>query len=240
MPTNRKPATQRLRDASPEHSLMHSCHATSAAQEALDALMIKFPPCRLAIDSTSANPTPPAGGPATQDTPLPDAPTTAPMETEGWKTVQGKATQKKKRNEEAGKKQVKETSNKTRTTKNGRQGKNSHQPQPNTTSSKKIWADVIRSGGINVQIVLGNSNLGLTTSTKTRGERQGGAAQRLAKKEVDGERGTMGRGKVGLEEITCRRNQGGQIGKTGRGKGEERGEPGAAAPEQAGLLEKKT
>jgi hypothetical protein len=43
MPTNRRPATQRARDASPEHSLMHSWHTTSAAREALDALMIKYP-----------------------------------------------------------------------------------------------------------------------------------------------------------------------------------------------------
>jgi hypothetical protein len=162
------------------------------------------------------------------------------IKTEGWKTMRGKATQKKKRKEEAGKKQAKETSDKTPMTKNGGWGKNSHQPRPNTTSGRKTWAHVVRSGGINVQIVLGNGNLGLTTSMKTRGERRGGAARRLAKKEVDGERGAMGRGKVGLEEITRGGNKGGQIGKTGRGREEERGEPGVAAPEQAGLLEKKT
>jgi hypothetical protein len=75
---------------------MHSRHATSAAQEALDALIIKYPPRQLAIASTSTMHTPPPGGPATQDTPLPNAPTTAPVETEGWKTVHGKATQRKK------------------------------------------------------------------------------------------------------------------------------------------------
>jgi hypothetical protein len=154
--------------------------------------------------------------------------------------VQGKATQKKKWNEEAEKKQAKETSNKAPTTKNGGRGKNSHQPRLKNTSTKKIWADVVKNGGINVQIVLGNGNLGLTTPTKMRGERQGGAAWRLAKKAVDGERGAMGRGKVGPEEITCRGNKGGQIAKTGRGREEERGEPGAAAPEQVGLSEKKT
>jgi hypothetical protein len=101
------------------------------------------------------------------------------------------------------------------------------------------WADVIKSGGINIQIVLGNSNLGLTTSTKRRGERRGGVGWRLAKKEVDGETGVMGKGKVGPEEITHGGNKGGQLGKTGRGREEERGEHGAAAAEQAGLLEKK-
>jgi sulfite reductase alpha subunit-like flavoprotein len=44
-PMNRRPATQRHQYASPEPRLMHSCHATSATQEALDALRIKFPPC---------------------------------------------------------------------------------------------------------------------------------------------------------------------------------------------------
>jgi hypothetical protein len=71
---------------------MHSCHATSAAQEALDALIIKYPLHQLVIDSTSVKPTPPPGGPATQDTPLPDAPATAPAETDGWETVEGKST----------------------------------------------------------------------------------------------------------------------------------------------------
>jgi hypothetical protein len=73
-----------------------------------------------------------------------------------------------------------------------RWGKNSHQPRPNNTSAKKTWADVIKNGGINVQIVLGNINLGLTTPTKMMGERRGGAAPRLAKKGVHGERGMMG------------------------------------------------
>jgi hypothetical protein len=199
-PTNRRPATQRQRDASPEHSLMHSRHATSAAQEALDALMIKYPPRQLAITSTSAKSTPPPDGPATQDTPLPDAPTTAPVETEGWKTVEGKATQRKKKNEEAGKKRAKEMNDKPPITKNGGRGKNSHQPRHNDTSNKKTWADVVKSGGINVQIVLGNGNLGLTTPTKMRGERRGGAARRLAKRGEDGERGAMGRGKEGPEK----------------------------------------
>jgi hypothetical protein len=113
-PMNRWPATQRHRDASPEHSLMHSHHATSAAQEALEALRIKFPPCQLTIASTSAKPTPPPGSPATQDTPLPNAPTTAPVETDGLMTVEGKATQRKKRIEAAGKQQAIELSDKPR------------------------------------------------------------------------------------------------------------------------------
>jgi hypothetical protein len=107
---------------------MHSCHATSATQEALDALMIKYPLCQLETTSTSAKPPPPPDSLATQDTPLPDTPTTAPLVTEGWKTVEGKSTQRKKKNAEAEKKWVKETHDKTPITKNGGQGKNSHQP----------------------------------------------------------------------------------------------------------------
>jgi hypothetical protein len=85
--------------------------------------------------------------------------------------VEGKATQRKKKNAEADKKKAKERHDKTPTTKNGAWGKNSHQPQPNTTSGKKTWADVIKNGGINVQILLGNGNLGLTTPMMKRGER---------------------------------------------------------------------
>jgi hypothetical protein len=225
-PTNGRPATQRQRDASPEHSLIHSRHATSAAQEALDALMIKYPPRQLAIASTSANSTPSPASPETQDTPLPDAPATAPVETEGWKTVEGKAIQRKKKNEEADKKRAKEMNNKPPMTKNGGRGKNSHQPQPNTTSTKKTWADVIKSGGINVQIVLGNGNLGLTTPMKARGERRGGAARRLGRRNESGERGATEKGNNGPELNTSGGNKGGKIGKNGRGRVEEGEEPG--------------
>jgi hypothetical protein len=237
-PTNWRLATQRHREASPEHSLMHSRHATSAAQEALDALMIKYPPRQLASTSTSTKPTPPPSGPATQNTPPTDAAATAPPETEGWKTVEGKVTKRKKRTEEAGKKCAMETSDKPPTTKNGGRGKNSHQPWPTNTSAKKTWADVVKNGGINVQIVLGNGNLGLETSMKTRGERRGGATWRLAKRGVEGERGAEGSGKGGPEEIINGGNKRGQMGKNGRGREEEREEPGAVASEQAGLLDK--
>jgi hypothetical protein len=137
--------------------------------------MIKYPPYQLVIASTSAKPVPPPSGLATQDTPLPNAPSTAPVETEGWKTVAEKATQRQK-NEEAGKKRTMELSNKPPMTKNGAWGKDSHQPRLNNTSAKKTWADVVKNGGVNVQIVLGNSNLGLTTPMKMRGETRAGAA----------------------------------------------------------------
>jgi hypothetical protein len=81
---------------------MHSQHATSATQDALDALMRKYPPHPLAITSTEAMTDPLPDSNAVQDTTLPDAPTTtAPAEKDGWKAVEGKAVQKNRRNEKA-------------------------------------------------------------------------------------------------------------------------------------------
>jgi hypothetical protein len=202
--------------------------------------MIKYPPCQLVTASTSMKPTPHPSSPATQDTPPSDATTTALLETEGWRTVEGKATQRKKRTEEAGKKQVMEISNKPPMTKNSGWGKNSHQLWPTNSSANKIWADVIKGRGINIQIVVGNSNLGLTIPAKMRGERWGGAAWRLAKWGEEGERGVVGRGKGGPEEITSRGNKGRQKGKYGRGSEEDREEPSVVASKQTGLLDKIT
>jgi hypothetical protein len=152
--------------------MMHSKHATSVAQDALDALMIKYPPHPLMNNSTEVATDPLPDSAATQDTTLPDAPTTtAPAENDGWKTVQGKAMQKKRRNDKADNKQAATTANNTLTMKNGGRGKNTHQPQTNTPSTMKTWGEVVKSGGINVQIVLGNGNLGLTTPMTRRGER---------------------------------------------------------------------
>jgi hypothetical protein len=171
--------------------MMHSKHATSAAQDALDALKLKYPLRPLTITSTEATTDPLPDSPAVPDTTLPDAPTTAPAENEGWKTVEGKAMQKKRRNDKADNKWAATTANNTPTMKNGGRGKNTHQPRMNTPSAKKTWAEVIKSGGLNVQIVLGNGNLGPTTPTARRGERRGGAARWLGKKaggEVRGEK----------------------------------------------------
>jgi hypothetical protein len=174
---------------------MHSQHVTSAAQDALDALMRKYPPRPLAITSTEAMTDPLPDGNAVQDTTLPDAPrTTAPAERDGWKTAEGKAAQKMRRKDKADNKWAMTTANNTPTMKNGGRGQNAHQPRMNTPSAKKTWAEVVKSGGINVQIVLGNGNLGLTAPTARRGERRGGATQRLGKKAGGGERGEEGRG----------------------------------------------
>ncbi|KAI5809268.1 hypothetical protein BZA77DRAFT_361883 [Pyronema omphalodes] len=195
-PTNRRPVNHKLRATSPVRSLMHSKHVTTAAQDKLDALKLTFPLPLLAITSTEATPEPQPDSSSGQDTPLPDAPSTAPAETNGWKTVEAKATQKKKM-------KAKETTStaaipkETPTTKNGGRGKNTHQPRQTTPSAKKTWAEVVKRASINVQIVLGNGNLGLTTPPTRRGERRGGAARRLRKKEGEGERGEEKRGRAG-------------------------------------------
>jgi hypothetical protein len=107
---------------------MYSHHATSTTQEVLDALMIKYLLCQLAITPTSIEPTPSPAGPETQDIPLPDAPITAPQKANGWKTVEGKATQRRKQKVMVDKKRTEDGSDKPPMTRNGGQGKNSHQP----------------------------------------------------------------------------------------------------------------
>jgi hypothetical protein len=236
--TNQRLATNKQRDASPDHSLMHSQHATCAAQDALDALMRKYPACPLLITSTEATTDPLPDSSAVQDITIADAATTtAQVENDGWKTVKGKAAQKKRRNDKADNKRAATTASNTPRTTNGGRGKNTHQPRMTTPSAKKTWAEVVKSRGINVQIVLGNGNLGLTTPMTRRGERRGGAARRLAKKEENGERGVKGRGNEGPEVVTRGGNKGGQQEKHGRRRVEERGEPGAAAPVQVGHLD---
>jgi hypothetical protein len=203
---------------------MHSQHATSATQDALDALMCKYPQRSLAITSTETTTDPLPNSNAAQDITLPDAPTTTdPAEKDGWKTVEGKATQNKRRNDKADNKRAATTANNTPTTKTGGRGKNTHQPRTNTPSAKKTWAEVVKSGGINVQIVLGNGNLGLTTPTIRSRVRRGGAARRLVKKAGVGERGEEGRGaggpKVTGEDGTGTKRSGGERGAESRGGG---------------------
>jgi hypothetical protein len=61
---------------------------TSAAQDALDALLMKYPLHPLVITSTEATTDPLPDSPAVQDTTLPNAPTTtAAVEKDRWKTM---------------------------------------------------------------------------------------------------------------------------------------------------------
>jgi hypothetical protein len=81
--------------------------------------MRKYPPCSLAITSTEATTDPLPNSNAVQDTTLPDAPTTTALaEKDGWKTVEGKAVQKKRRNDKADNKWAATTANNTPTMKN--------------------------------------------------------------------------------------------------------------------------
>jgi hypothetical protein len=58
--------------------------------------------------------------------------------------------------------------------------------------ARKTWADVVKAGGINVQIVLGNGNLGyVLPPQRTRGERRVGVRRRVNTEGGGGERGVV-------------------------------------------------
>jgi hypothetical protein len=231
--STRRPTPRRPREASPVHSLMHSRHATTAAQEELDALANKSSPSSLTTmptaaaqptPTTAAEPTPKTS--AEPDVPLPDAPAAAPVATEEWRIARGKAARRKAKAAEAKKKWTAtlrdETPNKT----NGGRGKKAHQPRNNTGNHRaaETWADVVRRGGINVQIVLGKGNLRTTKPETGKKERRDGArdgaAHRLGRKREGGGRGGMYHDDNG----EGRRNK---------------GQPGAATPVQTGHLGQK-
>jgi hypothetical protein len=91
--------------------------------------MCKYPPCPLVITSTEAKTDPRPDSTTVQDMTLPNTPTTtAPVESGRWKTVEGKAMQKKRRNNKADNKWAAMTANNTLTMKTGGRGKNTHQP----------------------------------------------------------------------------------------------------------------
>jgi hypothetical protein len=107
-------------------------------KQTLDALIHKYPLQPLTVSSTKATTDPPPNSCAVPDTTLPDMPTTtAPAEKDGWKTVEGKAVQKKRRNDKANNKWAATTANNTPKMMKGGRGKNTHEPQMNTPSAKK-------------------------------------------------------------------------------------------------------
>jgi hypothetical protein len=73
--------------------------------------------------------------------------------------------------------------------------------------------------------------------TLMRGERHGGAAWRLGRRNEAGERGVMEKGNNGLELNTSGGHKGRKIGKNGRGRVEDMGEPSMVASEQIGLMD---
>jgi hypothetical protein len=182
---------------------MNSRHAITAAQEELDALANKSSPRSLTtMPTTAVQPTPKSSArqptPKTStepDAPLSDVPATAPVATEEWRIAMGKATRRKAKAAAAKQKWTgipcDDTPNKT----NGGRGKKAHQLTTNHHRDARTWADVVRSGGINVQIVLGNGNLGTIQPETGKKERRDGArdgaARWLGRKREGGERRGM-------------------------------------------------
>jgi hypothetical protein len=183
------------------------------------------------------------------DAPLPDETAAAPEAEKGWWTATSKATRWKMKAAKADNTRTETAREKTPTKQNGERVKNNHQPMMKNYRDAKTWADVVRSGGITVQIVLGNGNLGQATPVRMTGERRerrGGTTRRLRKRSgagtgESGERGAFGRGNVGPEVILLGGNKGGKIDRNGGGRVEDRGErPGEVASERTGLLEQTT
>jgi hypothetical protein len=90
-PTTHQPTLQRPRDASLVYSLIHLCHATTTTQEELNVLANKSSLCPpTTMPTAAAHPTLKTS--AKPDVPLPNTPATAPVATEEWRIVMGKAT----------------------------------------------------------------------------------------------------------------------------------------------------
>jgi hypothetical protein len=115
---------------------MHSCHATTATQEELDALANKsFPRSLTTMPTATVQPTPKtyAVQPtpktfAEPDVPLPDAPAATPVATEEWRIATGKATRRKAKAAEAKQKRTATARDETPNKTNGGRGKKAHQP----------------------------------------------------------------------------------------------------------------
>jgi hypothetical protein len=146
--------------------------------------------------------------------------------------VTSKATRWKTKATEVDNTRMETAREKTPRKQNGERVKKNHQLTTKNYCDMKTWADVVWSGGINVQIVLGNGNLGQATlvrMTGERGDRRGGTIRRLRKRSgagtgESGERGALGRANGGLEVILLGGNKGRKIDKNGGGRVEDRGE----------------
>jgi hypothetical protein len=162
---------------------MHSRHTAAAAQDALEARTRQCAPRPTAQPLTIAPPHTRTTN-AEPDAPLPDETAAAPEAEKGWRTATSKATRRKTKAAQADNTRMETAREKTPTKQNGEWVKKNHQPTTKNYRDAKTWADVVRSGGINVQIVLGNGNLGQATQvrmTGDRGERRGGTTWRLRK-----------------------------------------------------------
>jgi hypothetical protein len=108
---------------------------------------------------------------AEPNVPLPDETAAAPEAEKGWKTATRKATRWKMKAAEADNMRMETAREKTPTKQHGEWVKKNHQPTTSNYCDAKTWADVVWSGGINVQIVLGNGNLGQATPVRMIAER---------------------------------------------------------------------
>jgi hypothetical protein len=149
---------------------MHSRHTAATAQDVHDAPTRQCAPCPTATLLTIAAP-PTLTTDTEPDAPLLNATATALEAENKWRTVERKATRWKMKAADTEKRRTAAACEKLPTIQNGGWEKKTHQLTNKNQCTTKTWADVIKSGGINVQIVLGNVNLGLTTPTKARGER---------------------------------------------------------------------
>jgi hypothetical protein len=96
---------------------------------------------------------------AEPDASLTDAATAALESTQEWRIATGKATRRKAKAAVARKRWMATPRDETPNNQHGGRGKKAHQPMTNHHPNARTWADIVQSGGINVQIVLGNSNL---------------------------------------------------------------------------------
>jgi hypothetical protein len=116
---------------------MHSHHASTAAQDALDMLIPQCAPCWNAILLTIELP-PPLTTNAEPNVPLPNMTSAALVAMEEWRTMTSKAMQWKMKAADANKRSTAEAGANTPTIQNGRWGKKSYQPTKNNLHTTRI------------------------------------------------------------------------------------------------------
>ncbi|KAI5800866.1 hypothetical protein FPQ18DRAFT_301490 [Pyronema domesticum] len=94
-----------------------------------------------------------------------DPPPTAPAGEKEWTTVEGNRSRKRRRKGRKDKDGAVETAS-------GTKG-NARRSQKSSATAKKTWTDVVKAGGMNVQIVPGSNNLGQAIPQKKRGREVG-------------------------------------------------------------------
>jgi hypothetical protein len=121
---------------------MHLRHSTTATQKELDTLVNKSSLRSLTMMLTAAA-QPTLKTSAKPDAPLPDAPAAAPVATEEWRIVMGKATRRKAKVAEAKQKRTAKPRDDTPNKTNGGRGKKAHKPTTKHHHDMRTWADVV-------------------------------------------------------------------------------------------------